>query len=83
MSTKSTIDHNWPHAPAPGGRSDPALPAFHLYSECFEPDAVYLRADVEFDADNVGVTLRLPVTLWNRLVAHGPRPLPQGKEGTP
>lgn len=53
MSTKCSIAHG---------------PDFHLYSESFDDEHVFLRLDnVEFEATRDGMTVKIPLHIWEFL----------------
>ena len=55
MSTKCTLDHG---------------ETFHLYADVFRPNTVFLELHgVEFEASPSGVTVGIPLDLWDRLRA--------------
>jgi hypothetical protein len=69
MSTKSTLGSSTCE-----GSVD--CPSYHFYEECFERDgSVYLSIDspVEFEANQHGVTIKIPAAIWNRIIKVGER----------
>lgn len=55
MSTKCTLDHG---------------ETFHLYADMFRANTVYLELrGVEFEARPSGVTVAIPLEVWDRLRA--------------
>ena len=45
---------------------------FHLYHECLDDTNVYLELEnVEFEADNNNITVKIPLAIWETIRFHG------------
>lgn len=84
MSTKRSIDYNYKEKPHKiyKGNNDETIPSFHLYTDLFDDDVIYLEVeDIEFFIESLyieskkkqqnSITMKIPVKLWNRLVSKG------------
>lgn len=86
MSTKNTLSWNMPTFPKDSpnidkvqeSNRDPNCPYYCLYEEAFEQDgSVYLEMrNCEFEATQDGVTVKIPLEVWNRIIRIGERPKP-------
>lgn len=72
MSTKISLSWNSPNAingTVPEINRDQSCPNYHLYADAFDDDAVYLSMDgATFECSNNGVTVRIPLVIWNRII---------------
>jgi hypothetical protein len=86
MSTKHTLSWNSPNFPkdnpnidkVPESNRDPNCPEYCLYEESFEEDgSLYLDLrKCEFEATQDGVTVKIPIDVWNRIIKIGERNKP-------
>lgn len=44
---------------------------YHLYEECFDGENIYLSISCEFEANNKGITIKIPRQIWNEIITTG------------